>query len=373
MAFGYKKEHKENHKRRIKSILKWAVISILAFILAVALFICIARSVTYFSNRINTPNGIDEAVYVHLGGQEQYLLIRGEDTENPVMVWLHGGPSGSDTYANYTFQKHLVDEYTIVNWDQRGCGRTYYRNKDDDPYNESASFEQAQADLDELVNYLLDRFDTDKVIIVGHSYGTMLGSRYTLSHPDKVAAYIGVGQFVDIESDIYSYEDALKKAATQGDDTTALENAYRKYSNNMTLMNMMNLRGLVGEYHSAEKEANTIWLGIASPYMGIDDLRWFLKQAGEFGEYIELNQQLFDYIMIADVRDYGLEYQVPVGFISGTDDWTTPVKYSEDYFNSISAPAKEFKCINGCGHSPHYDSPEEFCDALEKMLDGLLK
>ena len=68
------------------------------------------------------------------------------------------------------------------------------------------------------------------LIIVGHSYGTMLGSKYTLTHPDKVAAYIGVGQFVDIESDIYSYEDALDKAKAKGDDTTTLEEAYRKYS-----------------------------------------------------------------------------------------------------------------------------------------------
>lgn len=360
-------------KTRIKAILKWVGISVLALIIAAVLFVCIVRSVTYFSNHITTPNGVDEGIYVTLGGQEQYLLIRGENTENPVMIWLHGGPSSPDAFTNYTFQKHLVDEYTVVNWDQRGCGRTYYKNKDFDPHNETASFEQAQIDLDELIDYLTDRFNTDKVIIVGHSYGTMLGSKYTLTHPDKVAAYIGVGQFVDIESDIYSYEDALDKAKAKGDDTTTLEEAYRKYSQDMTLTNMMNLRGVVSKYHHAEKEANTIWLGIASPYMGINDLRWFFKQTGDFGEYVELNQQLFDYIMEADVRDYGLEYQVPVGFISGAEDWTTPVKYSEDYYNLISAPSKDITLIAGCGHSPHYDSPEEFSKVLEDMLDDIIK
>lgn len=358
--------------RKFKKILKWTGLSILTLILAVLLFVCVARSVTYFSNRIDTTNGVDESIYVSLNGQEQYLLIRGEDTENPVMLWLHGGPSDSDAFANYTFQKYLVDKYTVVNWDQRGCGRTYYRNKDSDPNNKTASFEQAQADLDELVDYLIDHFNTDKVIIVGHSYGTMLGSKYALTHSEKVSAYIGVGQFVDIESDIYSYEDALKMAKAQGDDTADLEQAYHKYSEDMTLTNMMNLRGLVGKYHSAEKEANTMWLGIASPYMGIDDLRWFFKQMGNFEEYVALNQQLFDYIMVADVRDYGLEYQVPVGFISGADDWTTPVKYSEDYYNLISAPNKDFALLNGCGHSPHYDSPEEFCEVLDEMLNELL-
>ena len=88
--------------------------------------------------------------------------------------------------------------------------------------------------------YVLEKYRKSHncmLIIVGHSYGTMLGSKYTLTHPDKVAAYIGVGQFVDIESDIYSYEDALDKAKAKGDDTTTLEEAYRKYSQDMTLTN----------------------------------------------------------------------------------------------------------------------------------------
>jgi pimeloyl-ACP methyl ester carboxylesterase len=357
----------------LKSILKWAGISVFALIVAAVLFVCIVRITTYFSNHIRTPNGVDEGIYVTLSGQEQYLLIRGEDTSNPVMVWLHGGPSSPDAFANYTFQKYLVDEYTVVNWDQRGCGRTYYRNKDADPTNETPSFEQAQADLDELVAYLTDRFHTDQVIIVGHSYGTMLGSKYVLNHPDRVAAYIGVGQVVTMESDIYSYENALEIARSVGDDTSELKEAYNILTEDMTLVNMMNLRRLVSKYHSAEKEANTLWLGVASPYMGFDDLRWFFKQLGDFQEYVKLNQQLFDYIMVADVLQYGMEYQVPVGFISGSDDWTTPVKYSEDYYNAVSAPIKGFAVIDGCGHSPHYDSPEEFCNELKEMLAVFLK
>lgn len=369
-----KEKTQDEAKRPIwKSILKWIGIAVATLIVAAVLFICVFRGITWFSNCIDTANGIDEGIYVSLDGQEQYLLIRGEDTSNPVMIWLHGGPSSPDAFANYTFQKHLVGEYTVVNWDQRGCGRTYYRNKDTDPNNETTSFEQAQADLDELVDYLTDRFNTDKVIIVGHSYGTMLGSKYTLEHPDKVAAYIGIGQFVDIESDIYSYENALAIAKSKGDDTASLEAAYSSYSEDMTLVNMMNLRGLVSKYHPVPNEANTIWLGIASPYMGFDDLRWFLKQMSDFEEYVKLNRQLFDYIIVADVRDYGMDYQVPVGFISGSEDWITPVKYSEDYYNAVSAPLKDIALIDGCGHSPHYDSPTEFCDILKEMLNEFMK
>ena len=141
-----------------KTILLWIGIIVGAIVLLAILVVIGARLITYCTNHISEKTGIDEGIYVPLGGQEQYLLIRGENKENPVIIWLHGGPSGSDTFTNYVFTKHLEDEYTVVGWDQRGCGRTYYRNKKADPNNETATFDQAQQDLDELVDYVCNRF-----------------------------------------------------------------------------------------------------------------------------------------------------------------------------------------------------------------------
>ena len=238
--------------------------------------------------------------------------------------------------------------------------------------NETASFEQAQADLNDLVDYACLRFHAEKVIIVGHSYGTMLGSRYAIDYPDKVAAYIGVGQVVSIESDIYSYEDALHKATALGDDTEEMEVAYQAYLKEKSLTNMLNLRKHTAKYHVAEKASNTIWAGISSPYMGVDDVRWFLKQM-QLESFISLNKKLFDYIMETDVRDYGLEYQMPVGFITGADDWTTPGKYAKEYCESIQAPQKQITFMEGCGHAPQYDAPSEFCITLKEMLSEYVK
>lgn len=363
----------ERRKVTFQSIIKWICVLIASVVLIMVLFVFGARIVTYFTYDISSENGVDEGQYVVLGGQEQYLLIRGENVSNPVIIWLHGGPAGSDAFVNHIFQKYLVDDYTIINWDQRGCGRTYYRNIQIDPNNETATFEQAQIDLDELVDYACMRFEQEKVIIIGHSYGTMLGSKYVLEHPEKVSAYIGVGQVVNIESDIYSYEDALSIAKENGDDTSEMEAAYQAFLEDRTLENMLNLRNYTGVYHVAEKEPNLIVKGIVSPYMGVDDVRWQLMPAVDLDRYLELNCQLFDYVMETDVRDYGLEYQVPVGFISGSQDWTTPVKYSEDYYNLIEAPEKQFKLIDGCGHSPEFADPEMFCDVLKNMLDRYIE
>lgn len=352
-----------------RGIMKWVILVVCVIVFGLIAVIIGCRNVNYMTHYINPEQGVDEGVYIPLGGQEQYLLIRGRNVENPVMIWLHGGPSSPDAMVNYIFQNDLIDDYTIINWEQRGCGRTYFRNMKKDPANETVSFEQAQSDLDALVDYACERFGTEKVIIVGHSYGTMLGSRYVLNHPEKVSAYIGVGQLVTMKSEFYSYEDALAKATAAGDDTSAMEAAYEKLVEDQSLTNMMDLRKLVNKYHVAEKEANTILQALVSPYMGVDDVRWFLLQAGDFNEYIKLNQGLMDYMMVTDVRDYGLAYRVPVGFISGSDDWTTPVKYSEDYCNSISAPQKKFALLEGCGHSPQYGEPEEFSDILHSMLN----
>ena len=104
-------------------------------------------------------------------------------------------------------------------------------------------------DLDALVDYLCERFSKDQVIIIGHSYGTMLGSRYVLAHPEKVSAYIGIGQSVNTRNysdEIYSYEDALAKARAKGDDTTEMEASYERFMADMSLRNGSILREIYG-------------------------------------------------------------------------------------------------------------------------------
>lgn len=108
-----------------------------------------------------------------------------------------------------------------------------------------------------------------------------------------------------------------------------------------------------------------------SPYFGLDDFRWALKGTLNTNEFLKLNQNLFDYAMNADVRDYGMNYQVPVGFISGAEDWTTPAECTKEYYDSITAPEKRMNLIDGCGHYPQYEDTDAFCKTLCDMLDDL--
>lgn len=353
-------------------ILKWigaavGIVTALTFI-----FVIGCRNIHYLKHYQMVENGVDEGIFISLGGLEQYVLVRSMDTDNPVIIYLHGGPSSPDTYATYGFSDELIDEYTFIAWDQRGCGRTYFHNINIDSENTTASFEQAKEDLDELVDYALERFGKEQVIILGHSYGTILGSEYALEHPDKVSAYIGAAQVVSLEeTDVYSYEDALQKAIEAGDDTADMTRAFEQFQKSGLLIDKLKLRPLVSVYHPVEVSDQEAWMAITSPYFSVDDFRWFLKQLVNLEDYISLNRQLFDYTMIFDAYHNGLTYEMPVYFISGTCDWICPVDSVKKYSEAITAPEVRMELIEGCGHGVQYSSPTEFADVVCDLLDGI--
>ncbi|MBO4508600.1 MAG: alpha/beta hydrolase [Spirochaetaceae bacterium] len=360
---------KPRKKRLVLRILKWVGIVLLILIFGAISFVIGVRNVRFIKHYANYINGVEEQTYIPLGGQEQYVLIIGRYVANPVIIYLHGGPGSPDTMAMNTFADELMDDYTFIGWDQRGCGRTFYKNEAADPQYKTVSFEQALLDLDELVDYACKRFDKREVILMGHSYGTILGSQYALSHPEKVSAYIAVAQLVSLsDGEILSYNDAMEKALAQGDDTSAMEKAYETYISKKGILNLLALRNQTSKYHTAKKGTNYVWQGLSSPYFGVDDAMWFAVQMNYIGDFMGVTYQLINSIMNYNAFEEKLEYQVPVYYISGSDDWTCPVDLVKNYMDEITAPEKSLTLIDGCGHSPHFGAPKEFADAVRKVL-----
>lgn len=350
-------------------LLRWIAGSLGVVFIGVSVLVIGCRNINYLKHYRMIENGVDEGIYLTLGGQDQYVLLRGMNKENPVIIYLHGGPSSPDTCTTYGFTDYLIEEYTIIAWDQRGCGRTYFHNIENDADNATASFEQAKADLDDLVDYALERFGKEQVIILGHSYGTILGSEYALEHPDKVSAYIGVAQVVSLEkTDIYSYEDALLQAEKAGGDTSELEEAFARFQNSGSLADMMRLRMLTAKYHPADVSDKSIFIAIASPYFGVEDFKWFCKQFGDMNEYFDLNRQLFAYTLAFDAYENGTVYEMPVYLISGTCDWVCPVDSVREYAEAVMAPDVRMELIEGCGHNLQYASPKEFARRVKEVL-----
>jgi pimeloyl-ACP methyl ester carboxylesterase len=317
-------------------------------------------------------NGVNEQVYVQLDGSEGFINVFGTSESNPVIISLHGGPGAPSSFVDYDWQDYLTDDYTIVSWDETGCGRSYYHNADVNPHNAGLSFEQQLADLDALVDYCCDRFGQDQVIILGHSYGSMLGSTYVMAHPEKVSAYIGVGQCVneaDYYGEVYSYEDALRIAQERGDDTSAMEAAYEDFMSDLSLEHLLTLREYTSQYHPQTDMSDTATAAaVFSPVLGVDDARWYILEIkATMGDpfYMELQAPLEEAMMNFNLYDIG-QYQVPVLFISGSCDWACPAELVENY---AAEHGLQYTAMEGCGHSPQGQHPDQFASIVEDFLN----
>lgn len=351
-------------------VVRVVIAIILSLIFVVISVVIAARNFIYISHVSKATKGIVEAEYITLGGQEQYILTRGNDLDNPVIIYLHGGPSSPDAYETYVFTDYLVDDYTIIAWDQRGCGRTYFSNIDADSTGSTVNFDRAVQDLDELVDYAMDKYNKDEVIIMGWSYGTILGTKYITEHPEKVSAYISIGQFVNMsQNEQIGYDVALERANELGDDTSQLVQAYENYQAVGTLPTMLQLRSYTYPYLVANQThiADQMTPAILSPYFGMDDFKWFMIQQSDINNYISLNSELFDYLSV-DVHEFGTEYQVPVYYIVGSEDYTCNAGMVMDFSTEITAPIVTSGLMDGCGHGCHYDNPEEFARIVKEFV-----
>ena len=125
---------------------------------------------------IQTPNGIVEAGFQTIGGIEQWIQIRGEDRNNPVILFLHGGPSLSMIPFTWRTMRAWEKQFTIVNWDQRGAGRTYTHNGG--AASPATSIDQLIADGIDVAEFARQHLHKRKIILVGESFGTVIGTKW---------------------------------------------------------------------------------------------------------------------------------------------------------------------------------------------------
>ncbi len=328
------------------------------------------------TKKIKTSNGISEINYLDINGTKQYVLIRGENKYNPILLFLHGGPGASATALLRKYNSDLEKSFTVVYWDQRNAGKSY--QKDFPP--DQIKVEYYHQDVDFLVAYLRQRFQKDKIFLVGHSWGARLGIYAIQRNPDYYMAYVGVGQELEAyRGELLSYQYTLEKAkeANHKKALKDLNESGPPQSGDFSTMYTNGFWGLVKQKHwllklGGERYAKTnysdwirhIWF---SREYSFSDLIKYGKSSGFSAGNIIYDPDFNNY----NIPEEYQEFEVPVYFISGIHDYNTPWKLVEEYHDALKAPKKEFVKFQKSGHSPCFEEPQRFNKEIVRILSDV--
>ncbi len=354
-------ESKKRQRKPLKICL-W----VLGVLIAVVALAVVGMRVVYpailrESHRIEAP-GIDQMELVEIGGIQQALYFRGEDTANPVILFLHGGPGSPEMPFMHTFQYEWEEDFTVVQWDQRNAGKTYYAN-DPDAVLSTVTADRVLEDAHEVTGYIKQKLDTDKIVIMGHSWGSVLGTMLVQTYPEDYSAYIAVGQMVNmIDNERVGYEKVLEAARAAGNqnDVAALEALapYPEEDFDVSFNNKIStLRGYQIKYGlGTGLELETVLPVLVSPYYSLSEMMYFLSVDAQKYQGDLMRFLLEDY----DARNYGTEYSIPVYYIMGENDYQTPYPIAEAFFEEITAPVQHFFSVPDAGHFTMLDNKTEF-------------
>ena len=304
---------------------------------------------------IDAANGIDFSGAVPIGGIRQWISIRGKDRRNPVLLYIHGGPGEAISPIAWTFASAFEDYFTVVHWDQRGAGKTFRLN-DPAEIASTMTYERMVDDAIEVAAYLRQRLGRDRIIVVGHSWGSALGLELARRKPEWLYAYVGIGQIVNmLDNERVSYARILEEARTRGDETAIAElTALAPYPGTKpTAANVMLERKWVARYGhlwSGRSEARSLAVAaMLSPDWNIRELLGN-ERAVQF-----TIDHLLDALWSIDFQD--TQFDCPIFFFAGRDDLNTPPELAAAYFERIEAPQKKFIWFENTAHMVPFERP----------------
>lgn len=320
--------------------------------------------------RVVTPTGVQETFELTLGGARQVVNVRGADRKNPVLVFIHGGPGAVEMPIAWSFQRPWEDFFTVVQYDQRGAGKSYRLN-DPEKLAPTLTFERYRDDAIELIEILKKRYGKRKVILLGHSWGSAVGLGVAEKRPDLLYAYVGVGQVIDWrENERVGMAWALAQARQRKNAQAIREiEALRPYpeSGPFTIEKADSWRkwaigwGSLAAYrHDADFYLHASRL---SPEYDADDLRaWDLGSAFTVTTlWPRLANLSFSKVKRIDV---------PVVMFIGRQDHTTSAALADAWMRALRSK-KTTIWFEHSAHLPMLEEPGRFVDALVHQVRPL--
>jgi len=315
-------------------------------------------------NKRVPDGGINTSMYVNINGSKQWISIYGKNINNPVILYLHGGPGEFTSYIDYAFLRKWSDVYTVVSWDQRDAGLSSDKEqlKKDIPYTHKLFMKDGL----EMTKFLLNYLHKDKIILIGHSWGSSFGTNLILKYPEYYQYYIGTGQLIDMKKNEEAFLEAAKewsKGDEEGEKLVAsLDINNRTMDYYLTRNQVMQRYG----YHGlAEKvDYNVFFTLLFNPYYSYWQLLKVIFAPGDLTKYMNfLSSDEFDNFSLLNRT----EYQIPFYNILGDHDYQTNHFQAEDYFNRVKAPRKKLFIMKNMNHGLLEVRSGEFSDIMHKI------
>lgn len=311
---------------------------------------------------------IAESQLLSINNTKQFVMIRGENPRNPVLLFLHGGPGVSELGGLRKYNSDLEKHFTVVYWDQRNAGKSY------DPAFPASEIKVSKyvEDVNALARYLKERLKVRKILLVGHSWGSRLGMLAVQKYPEHFSAFVSTGQEVAAyEGELQSYRYTLAKAKElkKTEMIQQLEAIGEPRGGDYRTMYRIGPEGFSVQKYALLELNKDIYDGftIEDLYANIESGEYtaeekanYMKAVNFTNEHILSDEAYHNF----DFRKQFPTVSIPVFFIGGKYDYITPTPLAKEYFDMLKAPKKEFILFEQSGHDPAWEEPQRFHDEL---------
>ncbi|NVM77433.1 pimeloyl-ACP methyl ester carboxylesterase [Duganella sp. SG902] len=323
--------------------------------------------------RIVAPNGVQENFKLHVNGIDQWVYTRGQDRKNPVLLFLHGGPASPSAPTMWMYQRPLEEYFTVVNYDQRGAGKTYLEN-DPEQVRPTLNVQQFVDDAVKIAQEISKRYGKRKVILVGHSWGTVVGMRAALARPDLFHAYVGIGQVISmLDNEKVSFDFAMARA--------------RKENNQQAIKELESIAPYPGDTPITRERIVTerTWAqhyGGLAAYRG--DFAYYFNapllspeydeqavQAIDKGSLLTLERVLNEWLQV-DFKPVK-SFPIPVVMFMGRHDYTTPSAPTAAWLAKVKAPYKRGVWFENASHLVQFEEPGKTLVSLLEYVRPLAR
>ena len=313
---------------------------------------------------------LTEKTFIEIGGIRQGFFIRAENPENPVILFLHGGPGSPELpmLIPYEISERLEKYFTVCYWDQRGAGMSFSRSIDP----ATMTVTQMVEDTRQMTEYLQHRFNQEKIYLIGHSWGSYLGVKTIEKYPENYIAYIGIGQVSDqVESEKLAYDYMLQHAVEINDKSAVkklqmFDKNAPDFSKNMNYMTttrgpLMNKYGIGFTHENTPSMINMAKIILLFEGYTLSEKINYLK-----GMNFSTNA-IWDSVIVDNLFESSTIFQVPIYITQGKYDYQVSHALAREWFEKVEAPDKAFFTFEYSAHGTIIEEPEKFVQIIREI------